>query len=147
MRERERSYVIDLHEPTAVAYFNGAIVRNPRALLVFAANAPRMLFAARATEGCLQAKAAMAGPREFVMMSYWRDHEALRRFYTSPLHVRLMKLVFDHPDWYTLYNETYRIPESVRYWNAVNGYGLSQPPRTESPTEFMERTGANARGG
>jgi len=143
MREKDRSYVIDLSEPTALAYFNGAIVRNPRGLAVFLASAPRMLFAARGTEGCLQAKAAIAGPREFVMFSYWRDHEALRRFYTSPLHVRLMRLVFDHPDWYTLYNETYRVPESVRYWNAVNGYGLSQSPRTESATDFFERTRAD----
>ena len=52
-----------------------------------------------------------------------------------------MKLVFDHPDWFTLYNETYRIPMSVRYWNAVNGYGLSQPPRTESMVEHHARTG------
>ena len=132
MRDRDRSYVIDLGEPTAVAYFNGAIMRNARAYAFFLSQAPRMLSAARATEGCLQAKSGILGPREFFMLSYWRDHRALRRFYTSPLHAKLMKVVFDHPDWYTLYTETYRCPESVRYWNAVNGYGLSQPPRTES---------------
>jgi len=141
MRETDRSYVIDLSEPTAVAYFNGAIIRTPRAYAYFLSQAPKMLFTARKTEGCLQAKAALAGPREFVMLSYWRDHDALRRFYVNPLHTRLMKAVFDHPDWFTLYNETYRVPESVRYWNAVNGYGLSQPVRTESMAQAAARTG------
>ena len=54
-----------------------------------------------------------------------------------------MKLVFDHPSWFTLYNETYVRPVSVRYWNAVNGYGLSQPPRTETQAEFYDRTGVD----
>jgi len=143
VRDRDRSYVIDLSTPTALAYVNGAIVRDPRAFAVFVARGPKMLSTARATEGCLQAKAGMTGPREFVMISYWRDHEALRRFYTTPLHVRLMRLVFDHPGWFTLWNETYRIPESVRYFNAVNGYGLSQAPRTESDAEFVQRTGVD----
>lgn len=144
MRDADRAYVIDLSEPTAVAYFNGAIIHSPVAYAYFVSQGPRMLFTARKTEGCLQAKSAMAGPREFVMLSYWRDHAALRRFYTTPLHVRLMKLVFDHPDWFTLYNETYRVPESVRYWNAVNGYGLSQPARTLSMAPSLMADGADA---
>ncbi len=143
MRDTDRSFVIDLDEPTAIAYFNGAIVRNPRAYLYFLSQAPSMLFTARKTEGCLQAKAAIVGPREFFMFSYWRDEAALRQFYTTPLHVKLMKTVFEHPDWFTLYNETYRVPVSVRYWNAVNGYGLSQPPRTETAAEYHARTGVD----
>ncbi len=143
MRETDRSFVIDLSEPTAIAYFNGAIMRNARAYAYFVSQAPKMLFAARKTDGCLQAKSAIVGPREFFMLSYWRDEAALRRFYTTALHVKLMKKVFEHPDWYTLYNETYRVPMSVRYWNAVNGYGLSQPPRTESMLEFGRRAGVD----
>ena len=143
MRDSYRSYVIDLDEPTAIAYFNGAIIHHPVAYARFVSFMPSMVRTARQTEGCLQAKASVASPREFLMQSYWRDEAALRRFYTTPLHVRLMKLVFDHPSWFTLYNETYVRPVSVRYWNAVNGYGLSQPPRTETQAEFYDRTGVD----
>jgi len=144
MRDIDRSYTLNLKTPTALLYLNGAIVRTPRAMAFFLRRAPRMLSGARATEGCIQAKSAIVGPREFVIYSYWRDEAALRRFYTTPLHVELMQAVFEHPDWFTLYNETYALPVSARYWNAPNGYALSQPPQTETAEDWQRRTG-NAR--
>lgn len=144
MPRAERSFVLDVSEPTGLMYLNGAIMNSPRAYAYFVRRAPKMLFAARATEGCLQAKAALVSPREFVIYSYWRGAESLRSFYTSPFHVALMKTVFEHPDWFTLYNETYAIPVSARYWNERNGYALTQPAKAETIEDFYDRTGANA---
>lgn len=127
MPTRATTFVPDLTASTGVLYLNGAIPQNPRAWWYFVRQGPKMLRAVRAAEGCLQAKSAMAGPREFLMYSYWESHEALRAFYRSTLHVSLMRTTFQNPDWYVLYNETYDLPVSTRYWNAANGYALTQP--------------------
>lgn len=126
------AYSIDLSEPTAITYVNGIIARTPRAWAWMWTALPRVYLLARASAGCLQAKSSVAGPREMMLLSYWRDEDALRRFYSHPMHVDLMRTVFHHTDWFTLYNETYRIPISARYWNAPNGYALSQPSRART---------------
>ena len=54
--------------------------------------------------------------------------------------MKLMRMVFRHPNWFTLYNETYRVPESTRYWNAPNGYALSQPWRAETLRDFAVKS-------
>lgn len=132
------AYSIDLSEPTAITYINGIVARTPRAWLSMWRTLPRIYFLARADRGCIQAKAFVGNPREMLMLSYWRDEESLRSFYTHPAHVKLMRTVFRHPDWFTLFNETYRIPISARYWNAPNGYALSQPPQANTMREFHD---------
>lgn len=142
MRDTTRSFVLDLSEPTGLLYLNGAIMNSARAGWNFFRRAPALVRETAKTPGCIQVKSAVVAPREFVVYSYWEDESALRRLYTHPRHVELMKLVFDHPDWYTLYNETYALPVSARYWNAANGYALTQQARPETMPDFLSRTGA-----
>lgn len=142
MSKKTRSFALDLSESSGILYLNGAIMHNPRAAAYFIRRAPKMLFSARASEGCIQVKAAIVSPREWLLYSYWENEAALRRFYTSDLHVDLMRTVFNHPDWFTLYNETYALPISARYWNEANGYALTQSGTPETADEFIARTGA-----
>jgi hypothetical protein len=135
---RRYAFSVDLSEPTAVTYVNGIVARTPRAWAWMMVRLPPMLFLVRAQDGCLQAKSFLGGPREMLMLSYWRDEEALRGLYTHPRHVALMRTVFRHPDWFTLFNETYRIPISTRYWNAPNGYALSQPWQAATLQELAD---------
>lgn len=139
--DRRYSFSVDLNEPTAITYVNGIIARTPRAWAWMWAKLPPIYFVARAQDGCLQAKSFVGGPREMLMLSYWRDEDALRALYTHPAHVSLMRTVFRHPDWFVLFNETYRIPISTRYWNAPNGYALSQPWQAKTVREFYAEHG------
>jgi hypothetical protein len=143
MRDRERYFEVDLSEPTAVVYFNGMICHNLRALAWMWRHIPRVVRLARATEGLIQIKPGLTGPREMHLMSYWRDEAALRGFYTHPEHVAMMRLTFENPDWFTLYNETYSAPVSTRYWNAPDGYALSQATRSDTLAGFYERVGTH----
>ena len=139
MRDNERAFSIDLTTPTAITYLNGMIARTPQSWLWMWANALRLELLARRTDGCLQTRRGIVSPRQIMLVSYWRDDAALRSFYANPAHVKLMRMVFRHPNWFTLYNETYRIPESTRYWNGPNGYALSQPWGGQSLGDFASR--------
>jgi heme-degrading monooxygenase HmoA len=139
MRDRKRYFEVDLTTPTAVVYFNGMIVHNAKAWWWMWSHVPKIPRRARETEGFLQIKPGVTSPREIHLMSYWRDDDALRRFYTHPEHVEMMRLTFSKPDWFTLYNETYSMPVSTRYWNGRNGYALSQAPQADTLEAFYDR--------
>jgi hypothetical protein len=124
--DRRYAFSADLSDPTVITYVNGIVARTPRAWAWMMVRLPPTLFLVRAQEGCLQAKSFLGGPREMLMLSYWRDEASLRGLYTHPVHVRLMRTVFRHPDWFTLFNETYRGPISTRYWHEPNGFALGQ---------------------
>ena len=140
MRDNKRAFSIDLTEPTAITYLNGMIARTPQSWAWMWASALKLERLARHMDGCLQTKAGIVSPRQIMLVSYWRDDAALRSFYPHPVHVKLMRMVFRHPNWFTLYNETYRMPESTRYWNAPNGYALSQPWRAETLQDFAVKS-------
>lgn len=137
MRDKNRSYSADLSEPTAITYVNGIAARTPHAWAWMWAHVPKTWLVARRDPGCLQATAWIGGPHKLLMLSYWRDEAALRAFYTRPEHIKLMRVAFRHQHWFTLFNETYQIPITTRYWNAPNGYVLSQPwQRAQGMQEF-----------
>lgn len=141
MRDKNRSFTIDLSEPTAITYLNGMIARTPRAWAWMWMNLPPMWLLARKDPGCLQATPYVGSPRKLLLLSYWRDEAALRAFYAHARHVEMMRFVFAHQHWFTLFNETYRIPIATRYWNAPNGYALSQPWRPQSLQAFHDANG------
>lgn len=136
MREEKRAFSIDLTKPTAITYVNGIIAETPRAWAWMWLNLPKVRKIGKAADGCLQMKAAIISPRQMVLISYWRDQAALRGFYTHPAHVQLMRTLFRNQHWFTLYNETYEIPITTRYWNAPHGYALSQPWLARTTREF-----------
>lgn len=140
-----RSFEIDLSgEPSAITYVNFMKANTLRSIVWMWTHALKIERVARQTQGCLLVKRGLTNPREVHIVSYWHDEAALRRYYRHPLHVRLMGLVFAHPDWFTLFNETYKMPVSARYWNEPNGYALSQPPRGQTAAQFYEGEGAPA---
>jgi hypothetical protein len=134
-----RAFSTDLSEPTAITYVNGIVARTPRAWVYMVTHLPRVWWVAWTDDGCLQATPWLASPRRLMLLSYWRDEAALRRFYAHPVHVKLMRAVFRNPDWFTLWNETYRVPITTRYWNAPNGYALSQPWRPQAMADFYDQ--------
>jgi heme-degrading monooxygenase HmoA len=76
--------------------------------------------------GCLDIKAGIVGPNEFVLVSYWQSSEALHAYFKSEVHRRLMKHFYSHPDDLELYNETYH-PSHAGKYNAAHGRAKVYP--------------------
>lgn len=135
---KHRYYEVDLSQKTAIMYFNGIRARNAQAFVWMWSNIFRLGALARQHPNCLQVKLAIVSPIEMIQVSYWKDQEALRAFYQKSEHVAALRYTFQHPDHFTLYNETYEPPVSTRYLNGVNGYATSQPPTARPMTSIVK---------
>jgi len=73
-------------------------------------------------EGCRGVYPGISSLRRLILVSYWRDREALSAFARSPVHVAWMRFIAKHPDSLDLFNETYGQPVALNTINARGGY-------------------------
>ena len=71
--------------------------------------------------GCVQVKAGLCNAHEVVMVSYWENMAALKSFFTSTGHKKMMQYFHRHPSHLSLYNEMYRPHASGKYAHEANG--------------------------
>lgn len=107
-------------EPQAVVFVNGIKSRNLRGLLYMWRNLNQLRLNPLRLDGCLDLKAGLVGPNEFVLVSYWQSASALHDYFKSDVHRSLMKHYYHHADDFELYNETYHPSHGGKY-NAAHG--------------------------
>lgn len=72
-------------------------------------------------EGCVQMKAGICGPKEVVMVSYWRSEHDLKQFFRGEPHRQMIQFVMKNPNSLCLYNETYQPQKSGKYSHEPQG--------------------------
>lgn len=113
-------------EPQAIVFVNGIKARNLRGLMYMWRSLNVFRKSPAKAEGCMDVKAGIVGPNEFVVVSYWRSNEALRGYFKDEVHRKMMKHFYQHPDDLDLYNETYHPSYSGKY-NAEHGMAKVYP--------------------
>ena len=73
-------------------------------------------------EGCRGVCPGISSLRRLILVSYWRDREALQAFVRSPAHVAWMRFIAKHPDSLDLFNETYGPPVALNTINTRGGF-------------------------
>lgn len=73
-------------------------------------------------EGCRGVCPGISSLRRLILVSYWRDREALQAFARSPAHVAWMRFIAKHPDSLDLFNETYGPPVALNTINQRGGF-------------------------
>jgi len=76
----------------------------------------------RRATGCRGVCPGISSLRRLILVSYWRDREALQAFVRSPAHVAWMRFIAKHPDSLDLFNETYGQPMALNTINTRGGY-------------------------
>jgi len=76
----------------------------------------------RRADGCRGACPGISSLRKLILVSYWRDRQALQAFVRSPVHVAWMRFIAQHPDSLDLFNETYGQPVALNTINARGGF-------------------------
>ncbi|MCA9912246.1 MAG: DUF4188 domain-containing protein [Anaerolineae bacterium] len=120
-------------EPTeAIVFVNWMKARNLRGFinmyrLSWSVN--QMMQRAR-KNGLFDARVAIVGPREVLVVSYWENEEALRASFRDKAHVEMMRYTYQYPDDLVLGNETYSRPFSTRYLNEAGGFALAKSIHT-----------------
>ncbi len=121
-------YTVEVpQQPDAVVFVQGILTRNLAGLSWLWRN---FLWVRRSTieaEDCIQVKSGLCGPREVVLVSYWKDISALMKFFRSQPHQEMMKYVSRRPDDLCLYNETYRPGKSGKYIHEPQGLAVIYP--------------------
>ncbi len=121
-------YRIELpDEPTAVVFVNGIRARTARGQGWLWRNVFAIRRATAAAEGCTQVKAGIVGPREVIMVSYWRDARDLGRFVGGDAHRALVADLGRHADDLSLFNETYRPQRPGKYSREAEGMATIYP--------------------
>jgi hypothetical protein len=113
--------------PDAVVFVNGIRARTARGQGWLWRNLFRIRRATLAAEGCTQVKAGILGPREVIMVSYWRDARDLGKFVSSDVHRALMADLARDPEALSLFNETYRPHRSGTYSREPEGMATIYP--------------------
>ncbi len=124
-KNRERLYSIDTSDSEVVVYVNWMYARNLRGLWWMIRNIGNIGQFLRGSDGLLDVFVSMQAPHKMLLVSYWRDHDALMGAFRDKSHIEMMKYVYKNPDDLILGNETYNAPYSTRYINANEG--LSHP--------------------
>jgi quinol monooxygenase YgiN len=73
-------------------------------------------------DGCRGVCPGISSLRRLILVSYWRNREALQAFARSPAHVEWMRFIAKHPDSLDLFNETYGQPVALNTINARGGF-------------------------
>lgn len=79
----------------------------------------------RRAEGCRGVYPGISSLRRLILVSYWRNREALQAFARSPAHVAWMRFIAKHPDSLDLFNETYDQPVALNTINQRAGYAFA----------------------
>ena len=118
---------VDLPEQAdAVVFVNGIKARNVQGLLYMWRNLQVLRTSPMQVDGCMDMKAGIIGPNEFVIVSYWQSPEALKAYFMSEVHRKMMKYFYQHPDSIELYNETYH-PTSAGKYTSEHGMAKVYP--------------------
>jgi hypothetical protein len=96
--------------------------------------------AVRAAPGCFQVKPCIVGPRELIMITYWKDRASLMAFFRSPAHVGWMRHVAAHPDDLNLAAEVYAPHTPGLYLHEPQGLALTYPKADRSQPEAARLT-------
>ena len=113
-------------EPQAIVFVNGVKARNLRGWMYMWRNLNVLRKSPAEADGCMDVKAGIVGPNEFVVVSYWQSNDALRGYFKSEVHRKMMKHFYHYPDDLDLYNETYH-PTSAGKYNAEHGMAKVYP--------------------
>jgi quinol monooxygenase YgiN len=93
--------------------------------------------AVRAAPGCFQVKACIVGPRELLMITYWKDQTSLAAFFRSPAHLAWMRHVASHPGDLNLAAEIYTPHSPGLYLHEPQGLALAYPKAERGQTEAV----------
>lgn len=122
---KERFYAANTEDNPTVTFVNWLTARNVRGLIWFIRNAPKIRNWLHEQDGMLYLHLAFKSPRSVLLVSYWRDQEALRNSFRSPYHIEMMRYIYANQDDLALGNETFGTPTYTNYLNAEEGYVLS----------------------
>lgn len=131
-------YQANVEQTEAIVFVNWMKARNLRGFinmyrLSWSVN--QMMQRAR-NNGLFDARIAIVGPTEVLVVSYWENEEALRASFRDKAHVEMMRYTYQHPEDLVLGNETYSRPFSTRYMNEPGGFALAQPDNIPAPERF-----------
>ena len=76
----------------------------------------------RRAEGCRGVYPGISSLHRLILVSYWRDRQALQAFVRSPAHGHWMRFIARHPDSLDLFNETYGQPVALNTINRPEGF-------------------------
>jgi quinol monooxygenase YgiN len=100
----------------------GLGARNLRGFLFLWANIAAFVRQTKRAEGCRGVCPGISSLRRLILVSYWRDREALQAFARSPAHVAWMRFIAKHPNSLDLFNETYGQPVALNTINTRGGF-------------------------
>ena len=100
----------------------GMGARNFRGFLFLWTRIASFVWETRRAEGCRGVYPGISSLRRLILVSYWKDREALQAFARSPAHVAWMKFIARHPDSLDLFNETYGQPVALNTINTRGGF-------------------------
>ena len=81
----------------------------------------------RAAPGCVQVKPCIVGPRELIMITYWKDMDSLMAFFRSKAHLEWMRYLAAHPNDLNLAAEIYSPHRPGLYLHEPQGMALLYP--------------------
>lgn len=119
--------VYQLHlpqSPEAVIFVNGFLARDRCGFLWMWKKILWIKKITASSEGCVQVKAGICSPNEFVMVSYWFSENNLKHFFRSEPHRQMMQFVSQNSHSLCLYNETYKPSNSGKYIHEPNGMAI-----------------------
>lgn len=126
------AYQINLPEsPETVVFINGMIARNRSGFFWMWRHLSWIRNATAEAEGCVQVKAGICGPKEVMVVSYWRDEASLKKFFRGEPHRQMMRYLSQNPDSLCLYNETYHPDQSGKYIHEPQGLATIYPRAVE----------------
>lgn len=112
--------------PQAIVFVYGIKAKNVSGWLYMWRNLNQFRRSPMQIEGCIDLKAGIVAPTEFVVVTYWRDADALKAYFQSEKHREMMKYFYHNADNIELYNETYS-PSKPGKYNAAHGIAKIYP--------------------
>ena len=100
----------------------GMAAKNLRGFFFLWAKIVSFVRETRRAEGCRGVYPGISSLRRLILVSYWKNRDALQAYARSPVHVAWMKFIARHPDSLDLFNETYGQPVALNTINTRGGY-------------------------
>ena len=100
----------------------GMAAKNLRGFFFLWAKIASFVRETRRAEGCRGVYPGISTLRRLILVSYWKDRDALQAYARSLVHVAWMKFMARHPDSLDLFNETYGQPVALNTINTRGGY-------------------------
>lgn len=100
----------------------GLAARNLLGFLFLWTHIVSFVRATKRAEGCRGVCPGISSLKRLILVSYWKDREALQAFARSPVHVAWMRFIARNPDTLDLFNETYGPPVALNTINQRGGF-------------------------